>query len=335
MNNLSFNVNEESFIPSGAYIGDFEVQSFIISGGFSEVYLVKNKLTKEHFAMKIEKKNQKIKGLSKEISILKKLPSSSCFPKLVKSGTTPKFSFLIQELLGPSLWTIKRQLPSLKFSLYSTLYLSLEMLNCIEEFHKAGFVHRDIKTGNFLLRPNMHNSICLIDFGLSFSYIDKQTGNHIPCSEVKDFDGTISKASPNAHKGITLSRRDDLISWFYTIMEMIDGYLPWSEERDFNVIGKMKNNILSEGLCSSLPSIFSNIYQYILNLKFEETPDYQYIKSGITNVLFSLKKHQFDWDKISTFNWEEISYLPKESNDSVGERNSLSPRERSQCCYVS
>jgi serine/threonine protein kinase len=134
------------------------------------------------------------------------------------------------------------------------------MLNCIEELHKTGFVHRDIKIANFLLQPKMHNSLCLIDFGISASYIDQKTGNHIACSEVKVFDGSDIYASPNAHKGLNLSRRDDLISWFYSIVEMRDKCLPWTGKTDFNIIGRMKKKISIKSLCSSLPSAFPKIY---------------------------------------------------------------------------
>jgi serine/threonine protein kinase len=205
------------------------------------------------------------------------------------------------------------------------------MLNCIEEFHQAGFVHRDIRFANFLFWPNMNNSLCLIDFGISYPYIDKETRKHISCSRGTKFFGSPSCAAPNAHRGITLSRRDDLISWIYSTVEMIDGRLPGRAESDVNKVGRMKKEISGKSLCSSLPSVFSKFYKYILNLNFEEVPNYQYIRRYAQKVLLSTRKSQFDWEKIPPSVWKEIIYIPIEYNDN----DSLSAREDLKCCIVS
>ena len=44
------------------------------------------------------------------------------------------------------------------------------MFDSIEELHRSGHIHRDIKTENFRMRDNQ---VVLIDFGLETSYIDK------------------------------------------------------------------------------------------------------------------------------------------------------------------
>lgn len=70
----------------------------------------------------------------------------------------------------------------------------------IELFHKTGFVHRDIKPGNFLLGTT-NNLIHLIDFGLCKRYSDPQ-GKHIPFFENVShhgITGTPRYASMNAH----------------------------------------------------------------------------------------------------------------------------------------
>jgi serine/threonine protein kinase len=267
---ISENMNNNKEKPSISLLNldkNFETKCLIDSGGCSNVFLVMNKLTQEYLAMKTEKKCSKARYLSKEVYIFKHLPHSRFFPKLIQSGKTHNYRYLIQELHGPSIHALKKQMINLKLNLYSTLHISLEMLKCIEAFHKAGFIHRDIKPSNFLLHSSLENSVCLIDFGISASYIDHKTREHIPYSEVKEFLGTEYYSSINAHKGIRLSRRDDLISWIYVTVDMVDGMLPWSGKSDIKVIGKMKNKIAPKSLCSSLPSIFTSISTYILNFK--------------------------------------------------------------------
>ena len=64
-------------------------------------------------------------------------------------------------------------------------------------------------------------------------------------------------------------------------------------------------------LCKSLPKSFINIYNYILNLKFEETPNYSFILNIIRK---SLKKNNFssyfyDWEFFDQYVLKEISSI--------------------------
>lgn len=65
--------------------------------------------------------------------------------------------------------------------------------------HEAGFIHRDIKPANLLLSQNM-NDIFIGDFGLAKRYKDLETGELLEANNLKQFKGTISYASINAHR---------------------------------------------------------------------------------------------------------------------------------------
>ena len=60
------------------------------------------------------------------------------------------------------------------------------MIERIEYVHSKGYIHRDIKPGNFLVgRGENKSTIYIIDFGLSKAYINKDTGEHIPYKDGK------------------------------------------------------------------------------------------------------------------------------------------------------
>ena len=71
------------------------------------------------------------------------------------------------------------------------------------------------------------NTVHMIDFGLTRLVIDPKTGKHIPFVSGKNLIGTIRYVSVNSHMGHELSRRDDLITLGYVIVNFLKGGLPW------------------------------------------------------------------------------------------------------------
>ena len=222
---------ERPLIPEKTLINGYSINKKIGHGGYGDIYEVINIENNEKFAMKIEFFASEKKGLYEEYSILEKLQDSIYFPKLYNFGETSTFKFMVIELFGPSLSLTRRNCKKKRFKPYTVLRLAEEMILCIEDFHKHGFIHRDIKPGNFLIRSNRKNPICLIDFGLSKKYLN-YLGNHIPFDNEAGFTGTCRYASFYAHDFFELSRRDDLISWFYSLIELSIGSVPWPGSKD-------------------------------------------------------------------------------------------------------
>lgn len=73
----------------------------------------------------------------------------------------------------------------------------------METIHNRGFLHRDIKSDNFLIGagPNM-NKVYAIDFGLAKRYVHPHTFEHILMKKHKGLIGTARYASINAHLGL-------------------------------------------------------------------------------------------------------------------------------------
>ena len=98
----------------------------------------------------------------------------------------------------------------------------------MENIHNRGFLHRDIKSDNFLIGTGHNiNKLYAIDFGLSKRYVHPHTGDHIPMKKHKGLIGTARYASINAHLGLEQGRRDDLQAIGYLIIYLIKGNLPW------------------------------------------------------------------------------------------------------------
>ena len=102
--------------------------------------------------------------------------------------------------------------------------IGYQMVQRIEYVHSKGYIHRDIKPGNFLIGKNKEKEILyIIDFGLSKKYIDKLTGKHAIYKEGKGLTGTARYVSLNTHYGIDQSRRDDIEGIAYNLIYFAKG----------------------------------------------------------------------------------------------------------------
>jgi casein kinase 1 len=108
------------------------------------------------------------------------------------------------DLLGASLEDLLHQSHH-KFTLKTVLMLMDQMIQRIEFLHSRGFLHRDIKPGNFCIgRYETSHKVFLLDFGLAKRYL--KDGKHIPYREGKNLCGTARYTSLNSHLGVEKSK---------------------------------------------------------------------------------------------------------------------------------
>lgn len=290
-----------SRFKQGTMFGSYRIDRLIGKGSYGQVYLVNDIGTPDYFALKVEHNESARNSLTNEINELEQLQESPYFPKSVTHGILFNSQYYIMELLGSSVAAMRSELDTKRFSRYTTLFIVTEMLKCIKVLHQKGFIHRDIKPSNFLLRPGKNNPICLIDFGLSVSYIDPSTNEHLPFRNDIGFVGSKRYASVNAHERNQLSRRDDMLSWFYSCVELYTGDLPWSNTNVSETIYNLKKNINPSELCSGMPSEFTEIYRRIRDLRYEDCPPYDYILRLLVNLLNNSRKSSqvLDWEYFS------------------------------------
>ena len=205
------------------------------------------------------------------------------------------------------------------------------MVKCIQALHKLGYIHRDIKPANFLIRSSKSHPICLVDFGLAQRYIDPKTKEIRPMKQGKHFIGTRKYGALNAHEGYTLSRRDDMMSCFYSVIELFVGELPWSESKDNDTLYILKKEAKPADLCSSLPPQFIEIYRRIRVMKYEEEPPYDTILSLIQSAIDKMcqQPFKFDWEFFSDERVRQISAveLNKPNNNTSSSTYSIMTTE--------
>jgi serine/threonine protein kinase len=202
-------------------------------------------------------------------------------------------------LFGPSVGAIRRSCEGQHFSLPTICRIAFETIEIIEKLHSAGIVHCDIKPDNFLLNQASVGGFVLIDFGLSSRWRSEETHRHIESRTSDGFRGTLRYGSTFVHKLCEPSRRDDVISWFYSIVEIAKGKLPWKDVQDNHLCMSCKQTITAEKLCGGLPERMQTIWNSIKALEFEEEPNYGLIKRQLEGIAIDNAwgdECQYDWE---------------------------------------
>jgi len=289
--------------------GKFRLGRKIGSGSFGDIYIGTNVQSSEEVAIKLESIKSKHPQLLYESKLYKILAGGVGIPNVHWYGVEGDYNVMVIDLLGPSLEDLF-SFCSRKFSLKTVLMLADQMINRVEYVHAKNFIHRDIKPDNFLIGLGKKaNQVHIIDFGLAKKYRDPKTQQHIPYREGKALTGTARYASVNTHLGIEQSRRDDLEAVGYVLMYFNRGSLPWqglkanAKKEKYEKIMEKKMSTPVEVLCKHFPGEFVTYLNYCRSLRFEDRPDYAYLRRLLKDLFFR-EGYQYDF----VFDWTILNY---------------------------
>lgn len=310
--------------------GKYRVGKKIGSGSFGEIHQGTNVYTGEQVGIKLEPLKVSRPQLKFEYRAYKNLKGGEGIPNMHWFGVQGDYTIMVMDLLGPSLEDLFN-FCSRKFSLKTVLLVADQMLARIQYIHSKNFIHRDIKPANFLIgfgKKNV-NRVFLIDFGLAKMYRDPKTQLHIPYVEHKSLIGTARYSSVNTHLGIQQSRRDDLESLGLVLMYFSRGKLPWqglqasNKTEKYIKIAKTKMRTPVEILCKNYPSEFATYINYCRSLRFDEKPDYSYLRY-LFRDLFIRKGYADD----QRFDWIILKLQGKEFSKLKKRESGLARREK-------
>ena len=283
-------------------------------GSFGHVYKCLNIKTNKEYSIKIESNDNTNPQLLHEYKILKSLEGNEGIPNTYLFKNIGGESILIMDLLGPNLEDILQDTKTKTFTLKTCLMALKQIIERLKLIHKEGIIHRDLKPENLLVTKNIRNClIYLIDYGLSKKYKDIKNDIHIPFKNDRQITGTIRYVSINTHKGIEQSRRDDIESSLYIITYFLNGKLNWdgikckTKEEKIQKIMEKKEEFKNNKEYKKLPQTFSQIFQYVYHIGFEEKPNYEYI-FGIINKGLEQFEGESNYEK-TLYDWQSIEFV--------------------------
>lgn len=174
--------------------------------------------------------------------------------------------------------------------------ICISVLDALRTCHDAGFSHGDIKAGNILIDDRTvpksdgylpRFRVALTDFGLCRRYIDEATQKHVEFVENPGkIHGTKAYMSVDAHLGVPSSRRSDIESLTWCVVEWFGGILPWTYMSSYKMtltekqrfykddIEKFCNACFGDGEC---PPFIKN---YLTDMKTHSYADYKTMYSA-------------------------------------------------------
>ncbi|MFB0565689.1 MAG: protein kinase [Candidatus Aminicenantaceae bacterium] len=162
--------------------------------------------------------------------------------------------------------SLKKKIESGPLKLDEALKIATQIAEGLQEAHKKGVVHRDIKSANIMVTEKGQAKI--MDFGLA-----RATGRTLVTKEGMTM-GTIAYMSPEQARGEEVDFRTDIWSLGVVLYEIFGGQLPFKGEHDQAVVYSILNE-KPKPVTDLQPEIPKALEQ-IVGRALEKNPDKRY-----------------------------------------------------------
>ena len=211
-------------LSAGTRLGPYEILAPIGAGGMGEVYKARDSRIGRDVAIKfagadfIDRFDHEIRAVAAlnhpNVCTLHDVGPNYIVTELVEGET----------LRG---WLMRAPAPARR------LDVARQVLEALRAAHRAGFVHRDLKPQNIMVRVDGY--VKVLDFGLAkrIPGWGSLTPDGIATAEVTlpgQMAGTISYMSPEQIQGHPVDGRSDLFAFGIILYEMFAGHHPWRRD---------------------------------------------------------------------------------------------------------
>jgi eukaryotic-like serine/threonine-protein kinase len=240
-------------LQTGARLGPYEIQTPLGAGGMGEVYKARDTRLDRTVAVKVlpaelagdPEFRQRFDREAKTISQL----SHPNICVLHDVGHDAGMDFLVMEFLDGE--TLAQRLDRGPIPFDETLKLAAEIADALDNAHRAGVVHRDLKPGNVMLTRagaartgQVH--VKLLDFGLakpssgqssSVSMLTSPPTRTTPLTARGMILGTFQYMSPEQIEGAEADARSDIWAFGCVLHEMLTGTRVFEGKTHASLIG--------------------------------------------------------------------------------------------------
>jgi len=217
------------------FAGRYQIIEELGKGGMGKVYRVLDKKLNEEVALKlirpeVSSDKQTIERFNNELKLARKIAHRNVgkmYELMEDAGT----HFITMEYVpGQDLRGLIRQMGRLTTG--KAVSIAGQICEGLEEAHRLGVVHRDLKPGNILIDKDGNAKI--MDFGIARSLSGKGiTGAGVMI-------GTPEYMSPEQVEGREVDERSDIYSLGIVLYEMVTGRAPFEGDTPLSIAHKHK-----------------------------------------------------------------------------------------------
>jgi serine/threonine protein kinase len=223
----------------GHLLGPYQILSVLGAGGMGEVYKAKDTRLNRTVAIKIRPRHLSERvdlrqRFEREARALASLSHPHICP-IHDIGNEDGIDFLVMEYLEGE--TLAGRLRKGALPLEQALQVAVEIAQALDEAHRHGVIHRDLKPGNVMLTKS---GAKLLDFGLAKQQVLSplttgdtagQTGTEIESlTEEGMILGTLEYMAPEQVQGKPADARTDIFAMGVVIYQMVTGKKAFQEE---------------------------------------------------------------------------------------------------------
>ena len=220
------------------FAGRYQVIEELGHGGMGRVYKVQDTDIKEKVALKLLRPEitldkEAVERFSNELKLARKISHRNVC-RMFDLGRAEGTTFITMEFVpGEDLKSFIHR--SKQLSTGTALSIAQQVCEGLEEAHRLGVIHRDLKPGNIMIDKDGDAKI--MDFGIARSLAGKGiTGAGVMI-------GTPEYMSPEQVEGKDIDQRTDIYSLGVILYEMVAGRVPFEGDTPFTVGVKHKSEM--------------------------------------------------------------------------------------------
>ncbi len=285
-------------IPSLPEIGDhldkYQIKSILGKGATSVVYKATNIFLKMDVALKVLSPQLIIEDPTVQDRFLNEAVNSAKLThrnavKILDAEKRGKHTYIIMEYVnGKTLDQIVKETGAIKPE--AVIRIAIELCKVLDEGHKIGLVHQDIKPGNIMVNSN--SEIKLADFGLA-KIINEPNQYQTISGKIY---GTPYYMSPEGFMSPDkVDVRSDMYSLGATLYHLLAGKLPFDTNSIFKIITMhlSEKPVAPSQLNRNITDKLSNIIMKLM----EKEPDQRF--QNYSELYNSLKRAEEEYLKLS------------------------------------
>ncbi len=223
---------------AGREFGSYRILKLLGAGGMGEVYLAIDMRLGRQIALKflprdLTSNEAALRRFQQEARTASALNHPNILT-IYEIGQAEGELFIASEYIDGI--TLRTALDRGKLELGTALGIAAQVAAALTAAHSAGVVHRDLKPGNIMIRPDGY--VKVIDFGLAklTQAADHDTRSEETGTRAGAVAGTLDYMSPEQARGLKTDERTDLWSLGVVLYEMVAQRRPFEGDTDSHVV---------------------------------------------------------------------------------------------------